>query len=77
MTTLPRNVLPIRYAPAGRRAILVKADVAQIEQVQAMVSAAQEGLGSIDVLINNAGVFPRVLFLEMTERDWDHVLDVN
>ncbi len=56
---------------------MVKADVAQIEQVQAMVSAAQEGLGSIDVLINNAGVFPRVLFLEMTERDWDHVLDVN
>ena len=61
----------------GRRAILVKADVAQIEQVQAMVSAAQEGLGPIDVLINNAGVFPRVSFLEMTEHDWDHVLDVN
>ena len=61
----------------GRRAILVKADVAQIEQVQAMVSAVQEGLGPIDVLINNAGVFPRVSFLEMTEREWDHVLDVN
>jgi NAD(P)-dependent dehydrogenase (short-subunit alcohol dehydrogenase family) len=61
----------------GRRAILVRADVAQIEQVQPMVSAVQEGLGAIDVLINNAGVFPRVPFLEMTERDWDHVLDVN
>src|SRR6202011_2574657 len=61
----------------GRRAILVQADVAQVEQVQAMVSAAQEGLGPIDVLINNAGVFPRVPFLEMTEPDWDHVLDVN
>jgi 3-oxoacyl-[acyl-carrier protein] reductase len=42
-----------------------------------MVLAAQEGLGPIDTLINNAGVFPRVPFLEMTERDWDHVLDVN
>ena len=61
----------------GRRAILVKADVARIEQVQAMVSAAQEGLGPINVLINNAGVFPRVPFFEMMERDWDHVLDVN
>jgi NAD(P)-dependent dehydrogenase (short-subunit alcohol dehydrogenase family) len=61
----------------GRRAILVKADVAQTEQVRAMVSAAQEGLGPIDALINNAGVFPRVYFLEMTERDWDHVLEVN
>ena len=61
----------------GRRAILVKADVGQIEQVQVMVSATEEQLGPIDVLINNAGVFPRVPFLEMTERDWDQVLDVN
>ena len=61
----------------GRRAILVKADVGQIEQVQVMVSATEEQLGPIDVLINNAGVFPRVPFLEMTESDWDYVLDVN
>src|SRR5215468_8922780 len=61
----------------GRRAILVQADVSRIEQVKAMVLAAQEGLGPIDTLINNAAVFPRVPFLEMTEDDWDHVLDVN
>ena len=61
----------------GRREILVRADVGQIQQVQAMVAAVQDGLGPIDVLINNAGVFPRVPFLEMTERDWDYVLDVN
>ena len=61
----------------GRRAILVQADVGQIEQVRSMVSAVQEGLGPIDVLVNNAGVFPRVPFLEMTDGDWDHVLDVN
>jgi NAD(P)-dependent dehydrogenase (short-subunit alcohol dehydrogenase family) len=61
----------------GRRAILVQADVAQIGQVQFMVSAAQDGMGPIDVLVNNAGVFPRVPFLEMTEGDWDYVLEVN
>jgi 3-oxoacyl-[acyl-carrier protein] reductase len=61
----------------GRRALLVKADMAQIEQVRSMVSAAQDALGPIDVLVNNAGVFPRVPFLEMTESDWDYVLDVN
>jgi NAD(P)-dependent dehydrogenase (short-subunit alcohol dehydrogenase family) len=61
----------------GRRAILVQADIGQIGQVQAMVAATLDGLGPIDVLINNAGVFPRVPFLEMTEHDWDHVLDVN
>src|SRR5262249_7901541 len=61
----------------SRRAILVQADVSRIEQVKAMVLAAQEGLGPIDTLINNAGVFPRVPFIEMTEHDWDQVLDVN
>ena len=61
----------------GRRAVLVNADVGQIEQMHTMVSTTEEGLGPIDVLINNAAVFPRVPFLEMTEHDWDHVLDVN
>jgi NAD(P)-dependent dehydrogenase (short-subunit alcohol dehydrogenase family) len=62
----------------GRRAVLVEADVSRLEQVQALVSATQKGLGGpIDVLINNAGVFPRVPFLEMTEQNWDQVLDVN
>ena len=61
----------------GRRTVLVNADVGQIEQVHTMVSATEEGLGPIDVLINNAAVFPRVPFLEMTEHDWDHVLEVN
>ena len=61
----------------GRRALTVQADVARIEQTQAMVTAVEQGLGPIDVLINNAGVFPRVPFLEMTENDWDYVLDVN
>jgi NAD(P)-dependent dehydrogenase (short-subunit alcohol dehydrogenase family) len=61
----------------GRRALTVKADVAYIEQSQAMVAAAERGLGTIDVLINNAGVFPRVPFLEITESDWDYVHNVN
>src|SRR5260370_15821045 len=61
----------------GRRALTVKADAAYIEQSQAMVVAVEQGLGPIDILINNAGVFPRVPFLEMTESDWDYVLDIN
>jgi NAD(P)-dependent dehydrogenase (short-subunit alcohol dehydrogenase family) len=60
-----------------RRALTVKADVGDIEQSQAMVAAAEQRLGPIDILINNAGVFPRVPFLEMTESDWDYVLGVN
>lgn len=62
---------------AGRRAAMVQADMASLDAVRAMVAAAAKALGPIDVLVNNAAVFPRVPFLDMTERDWDFVLDVN
>ena len=62
MTMVPANVLQMTYAPADGVAILVRADAAQIEQVQAMVPGVQEGLGVIDVLISNAEVFPRAPF---------------
>src|SRR2546429_7770069 len=62
---------------AGRRAVLVQADVAQPASVQAMVAQVVRELGGVDILVNNAGVYPRVAFLEMRETDWDLVLDVN
>ena len=61
----------------GRRAVLVRADVAHVAEVEAMVTTVAGTLGPPDILVNNAGVFPRVRFLEMTERDWDQVLSVN
>jgi NAD(P)-dependent dehydrogenase (short-subunit alcohol dehydrogenase family) len=62
---------------AGRRAILVQADVARIDAVRRMVGAVEEELGPVDILVNNAAIFPRVAFLDMAEHDWDHVLHVN
>jgi NAD(P)-dependent dehydrogenase (short-subunit alcohol dehydrogenase family) len=62
---------------AGRRAALVQADVARPAEVRTMVGRVLGELGGIDVLVNNAGVYPRVPFLEMREADWDLVLDVN
>jgi NAD(P)-dependent dehydrogenase (short-subunit alcohol dehydrogenase family) len=61
----------------GHRALAVRADMGRLPEVEAMVATAEEGLGPIDVLVNNAGVFPRVPFLELGESDWDFVLDVN
>src|SRR5436190_14813371 len=61
----------------GRRALAVRADMSRLAEIEAMVAAVEEGLGPIDVLANNAGVFPRVPFLELRESDWDYVLDVN
>ena len=61
----------------GRRALAVRADMGRLADVETMVTAVEEGLGPIDVLVNNAGVFPRVPFLELRESDWDFVLDIN
>src|SRR5512139_2625684 len=62
---------------AGRRAHLIKADVARLPDIEAMVAETVRQLGAPDILVNNAGVYPRVKLLEMRESDWDHVLDIN
>ncbi|MFO1159315.1 MAG: SDR family NAD(P)-dependent oxidoreductase [Reyranellaceae bacterium] len=62
---------------AGRRAHLIRIDVAKLADVEAMVAETIETLGPPDILVNNAGVYPRVKFLEMRESDWDYVLDIN
>ena len=61
----------------GRHALLVQADVGRLDAARAMVAAVDEGLGPVDILVNNAAIFPRVAFLDMVERDWDTVLDIN
>ncbi len=61
----------------GRRAVAVNADVAKRADVRAMVRAACEVLGGVDVLVNNAGVHQQKPFAQITDLDWDHVLGVN
>ncbi len=62
---------------AGARALVVGGDVSDVKQIDAMVTEVTRALGGLDVLVNNAGVYPRVPFLEMREADWDFLLDVN
>ena len=61
----------------GRRAMVVPGDVSRRADVEAMVASVVKELGVPDVVVNNAGVFPRVAFLEMQDSDWDLVLNVN
>jgi NAD(P)-dependent dehydrogenase (short-subunit alcohol dehydrogenase family) len=66
-----------RIRRAGRRVHLVRADVARLADIGAMVADTVRVLGAPDILVNNAGVYPRVKLLEMRETDWDYVLDIN
>ncbi len=64
-------------AELGERAAGVACDVAQAEQVEAALAAAESGLGPVDILVNNAGLTRDNILLRLTEADWDAVLDAN
>lgn len=61
----------------GGRALAVKGDVAREEDVEAFFAAAEEGLGSIHVLINNAGISWQGLLTDMSLDEWERVFAVN
>ncbi len=63
--------------PDGASAAGRATDVAEESQVDAMVAAADEFLGGIDVLINNAGTARREPFVDIATEAWDRILDVN
>jgi len=60
-----------------RRAVVIPTDVAQVDQVRAMVARTVETLGRIDVLVNAAGVGARKPTIDLTEADFDYVYDAN
>ena len=61
----------------GRRAVAIKANVAEWADVKAMTDQVVAELGRIDILVNNAGITRDGLLLRMKEEDWNTVLDVN
>ncbi|MEM7552593.1 MAG: SDR family oxidoreductase [Cyanobacteria bacterium P01_A01_bin.84] len=61
----------------GAKAIALRADVSKKDQVKAMFEEAIASFGTIDILINNAGVQKDASFLDMTIEEWDFVMDVN
>ena len=61
----------------GRSAIVYKADVRDRNQVQDMVEKGVLEYGSIDVLVNNAGISQQKLFTDITSEEWDDMLSVH
>lgn len=61
----------------GGRALAVKCDVSQAEEVAQLMTSTLAEFKQLDILVNNAGIFPFKSFLEMSEEDWEKVMDVN
>jgi 3-oxoacyl-[acyl-carrier protein] reductase len=62
---------------AGGDAIAAQADVSDFEAVQAMHEEVHDAFGSVDVLVNNAGITIDKKFENMTKEDWETVMQVN
>ena len=66
-----------RIEALGRRGASIRANLGDVADVQRLVARSAEALGGLDVLVNNAGIEKHAAFWDVTERDFDAVVDVN
>jgi glucose 1-dehydrogenase len=66
-----------KITAAGGKAIMVRADVTSIADCNTLIDQAWQQLGSCDILVNNAGVEKSADFWDVTEADFDFVMNVN
>jgi len=61
----------------GRKGVLIQGNTGSVDGVRALVAQSVDALGGLDVLVNNAGIEQHAAFWDVTEQDYDRVLDVN
>jgi NAD(P)-dependent dehydrogenase (short-subunit alcohol dehydrogenase family) len=66
-----------KIAAVGGRAVAVGADVSEATGVERLLEETLTTFGGLDVLVNNAGIYPASSVLEMAEEEWDEVLNAN
>lgn len=66
-----------RIEGLGRRSAVVQADVGVVAEARGLVQKAVAALGMIDILVNNAGIEKNASFLDVTEQDYQAVMNVN
>ena len=64
-------------AELGERAHVLPCNLGDSEAVEALPKQAVAAMGSLDILINNAGITKDQIFMRMSDEDWANVLDVN
>ncbi|MGB0450784.1 MAG: 3-oxoacyl-[acyl-carrier-protein] reductase [Flavobacteriaceae bacterium] len=71
------NALAKELSKDGVQVRAYQSDAAQFDQAEALVSKVLEDFGSVDILINNAGITKDNLLMRITEEDFDRVIEVN
>ncbi len=66
-----------KIVSAGGQAEIYQANVANNEEVEAMVAFTTATYGQLDILVNNAGITRDTLLMRMKETDWDDVININ
>lgn len=61
----------------SRKGLAVAGDISKADDINRLVANTVERFGKVDILVNNAAVFPSHRFLDMTEEQWDEVQDIN
>ncbi len=61
----------------GKKGLAVKADVSNPEDLSQMINLTTEKFGKVDILVNNAGIYMQKSLTDLTEQDFDRVLDIN
>jgi 3-oxoacyl-[acyl-carrier protein] reductase len=64
-------------AAGGGKAVAIQADVTKRAEVAKLFAAVEKDFGRLDILINNAGQFFAAKFEELTDEQWDGILDIN
>ncbi|MDD5229310.1 MAG: SDR family oxidoreductase [Methylococcales bacterium] len=71
------NEVVAKIQQSGRRALAIQADVSDSNQVETMFSTVEQSLGSIDVLVNNAGIMKLQKVEEVDDETFNQIIDVN
>jgi 3-oxoacyl-[acyl-carrier protein] reductase len=72
-----REVLDTLAGELGARVHVLPCDLADKDAVEALVPAAEEAMGKVDILVANAGITKDNLFVQLKDEDWDRVIAVN
>lgn len=72
-----KDALEALAAEMGARTHVLPCNLADKDETEKLIPAAEQAMGGLDILVNNAGITRDMLFMRLKDEDWDAVLNVN